>query len=280
MGTSGSYAGSGGRDWNDLNTALDDWLDDLPVGSGTQVGDDAAGGNEPQVGQSDDPSANDQLDPGVVTALRPLGRAMLSGGRGSSGGGGTGLGGGRGRSGGRSPSGSGRSRARVGRVGGRLAAGVAGLRSGDATALQAIGLNLAELQALDPYRQTQRLLEAATEERVATTLEEDEVHKAVNRTAVWALTEAVPPEVDEVIRRFIVEYVYEVFLTECGASLRSGDRDGVVAAAAEDRVRATIAALARQVPVQRTSVDATGLGMVAEKVLEQTLRIHTDGTEK
>ena len=30
MGTSGSYGGSGGQDWNELQRELDRWLDGLP----------------------------------------------------------------------------------------------------------------------------------------------------------------------------------------------------------------------------------------------------------
>ena len=203
--------------------------------------------------------------------LRPLRRAMLAG-SGSSGG----LGGG-GRGGGRSPSGTGRSSARVGRVGGRLVAGVTGIRSGDAPGLVAIGLNLAELEVLDPYRQAQRLLEAATEQGSARTLEEEELHAAASRTAIWALTEPQAPDVDEVIRRFVVEYVYEVFLTEGGAVLRGGDRDGVAASAAEDRVRDTIVALVRGIQIDGDKLDATDLANATERVLNDTLQIH--GTE-
>lgn len=281
MGTSGSYSGSGGRDWNDLNGAIDDWLTALSEGTDVEGDEVDAEGTGPEDTPSDNPDSGEQIDPAIVAALRPLGRAILSGGRGRgdgpSGGGGGGSPGAGPRTGGRSPSGSGRSRARVGRVGGRLAVGIAGLRDGDADALRTIGLDLTELQALDPYRQAQRLLEAATEENVAITLEEDEVHKAVNRTAIWALTDAAGPEVNEVIRRFIVEYVCEVFFTEGGTTLRSGLRDGVFAVGVEDRVRDTVTALARQAPVQGTNLSAENLGLAVEGVLEQTLMIHATG---
>jgi len=141
----------------------------------------------------------------------------------------------------------------------------------------ALGLDLAELQALDPYRQAQRLLQAATEQGAATTLEEEELHASASRTAIWALTEAQAPEVDEVIRRFIIEYVYEIVLKEGGAVLRGGERDGVAASAAEDRVRDTIVALVRVAPIERGKLDATDLANATERVLNDVLLIHGTG---
>ena len=305
MGTSGSYGGSAGRDWSELRQDLADWLDTLPGGpdetaddgsdetddhgqdeAGDDGRDETGDGGRDETGDDgpddENPPGNPPQDPRdpdpeVLRVLRPLRRAVLAGGAGSGGLGGGGTGGGGTGGGGRSPSGTGRSAARVGRVGGRLAAGVTGIRSGNAPGLLAIGLDLAELQALDPYRQAQRLLQAATEQGAATTLEEEELHAAASRTAIWALTEGQAPDVDEVIRRFIVEYVYEVFLTEGGAVLRGGERDGVAASAAEDRVRDTIVALVRSTPIDRGRLDATGLTNATERVLKDALQIH--GTE-
>ena len=283
MGTSGSYGGSGGRDWRELQQELDHWLDHLPgVGDDPSPGDESDGlrgaedepaaenGPDPDSSPDERPKDLERLDPAVLRVLRPLRRGILAGGSGSgdvpsgreSGGGG------------RSPSGSGRARSRVGRVGGRLAAGISGIRAGNAAALLALGLNLTELQTLDPYRQAQRLLKAATEEGVATTLEEDELQVAASRTAIWGITSAEAPNVDEVIRRFIVEYVYEVFLTEGGAILRGGQRDGVAANGAEGRVRDTIVALVRAIPIELASLDATDLAGATERVLTHAMQIH------
>ena len=285
MGTSGSYGGSGGRDWSELRQDLADWLDTLPGGpdeTGDDGPDETNDGGPDETGGGENPPGDSPRDPRdpdpeVLRVLRPLRRAVLAGGGSSGDPGGGGTGGGGTGGGGRSPSGTGRSSARVGQVGGRLVAGVAGIRSGDAPGLLAIGLDLAELQALDPYKQAQRLLQAATEQGAATTLEEEELHAAASRTAIWALNEAQAPDVDEVVRRFIVEYVYEVFLTEGGAVLRGGDRDGVAASAAEDRVRDTIVALVRGTPIDRGQLDATDLANATERVLNDTLQIH--GTE-
>ena len=267
MGTSGAYGGSGGRDWSSLQRELDRWLDELPGGE-HQDGDnqdvDSPGRESP---------ADEAPDSAVLQVLRPLRRAL---GRGGGGGGGNGAGlvGGRRGRGGRSPSGSGRSRTRAARVGGRVAAGVSALRTGDATALRAFDLDLAELESLDPYAQARRIIEAATEESVATTLEEEEIRTAATRTAIWGLTEPVAPSAQEVVRRFIEEYVYAVFLTEGGTVLRTGARDGVTAVHAEDRVRRTITALVRAAPIERDSLDTEELEAIAGRVLAHTLQIH------
>ncbi|MCY4583358.1 MAG: hypothetical protein OXE50_11265 [Chloroflexi bacterium] len=59
--------------------------------------------------------------------------------------------------------------------------------------------------------------------------------------------------------------------------LRGGERDGVAASAAEDRVRDTIVALVRSTPIDRGRLDATGLTNATERVLKDALQIH--GTE-
>jgi hypothetical protein len=271
MGTSGSYAGSGGGDWGKLREELDEWLNSLP----NAPEEPAHPSEEAPLGQVDD--RPDDPDEAVIEVLRPLATTLLSGGRGSADGpsGGAGIGvSGRPTGGGRSPSGTGRSRARVGRVGGQLASGIAAFRSGNAAVLVDLGLDLAELRGLDPVRQAQRIVAAATGEAAPTTLEEEEVQTAANRTAIWALTEPQPPDIEEIIRRFVVEYVYEVFLTEGGTILRSGDRDGVSAVAAEDRVKATIAALAREVAIDPRGLTPGELTDLVEQVYQQTLRIH------
>jgi len=276
MGTSGSYGGSGGADWGRLRDELEEWLDSLP---GTPNVEPPTETEPPDLAPPE--GRPDQPDEAVIDILRPLAAALLSGGRGRADGPSAGAGPGVRdgvAGGGRSPSGRARSRARAARVGGRLAAGIAALRSRDATGLSALGLDLAELRALDPIRQAQRILAAATEEDAATTLEEEELQTAANRAAIWALTDGQQADVEDVVRRFVVEYVYEVFLTEAGHTLRSGNRNGIIAIAAEDRVRETITALARAVPIDRTGLAPGELAQLVERVLEQTLRIH-EGSE-
>ena len=109
---------------------------------------------------------------------------------------------------------------------------------------------------------------------MAATLEEEELHVAANRTAIWGLTESDSPSVQQVIHRFVEEYVFEVFLMEGGAVLRGGGRDGTAAVAAEDRVRRTIVALVRNTPIERDTRDPSQLAAIAERVLTNALQIH------
>ena len=109
---------------------------------------------------------------------------------------------------------------------------------------------------------------------MAATLEEEELHVAANRTAIWGLTESDSPSVQQVIHRFVEEYVFEVFLMEGGAILRGGGRDGTAAVATEDRVRRTIAALVRNTPIERDTLDPSQLADIAERVLTNALQIH------
>ena len=275
MGTTAPYGGSGGRDWKKLREGVENWLDSLP-GAGEEVpGDEGGGGNGDEEGDQGRPGQPDQTTlPDLVGAF---GRAFQSGGGSSDGpsaGGGIGSRGGTGTSSGRSPSGTGRSPALAGRVGGRLAVGIVGMRAGDGTALDAIGIDFAEMQGLDTYGQAQMLVRAATENSVATSMEDEEIQAASNKTAIWALERNDAPEANEVVQRFITEYVYRVFLTESGSILRSGSRDGVAAVAAEKQIWETIEALVRGFPLRSTGMGPVELGGAAEKVLKQVLQIH------
>jgi hypothetical protein len=266
VGTSKGYGGSGG-DWNEVSEELADWLDSLPSAPITET--------SQTDGDPHGPTDND-TEP-IVSLLRPFARILNSGGAGTADGpsGGGGVSSGAVLPGGRSPSRTGRSRRRVGRVGGRLASGVLALRAGDQPVLSTLGLSLTELAALDPYRQAQLLVEAATGAERPTTLEEEELHTAAYRVAVWSLTsdEAVPAE--DVIRRFVAEYVYEVFLTENGSSLRSADHDGASMVAAEQLVKSTIEALSKQISLDGELASGE-LEQVVESVYQQALHIFSE----
>ena len=267
MGTSSPYGGSGGRDWSDLRKELDDWLDELPGSRDTSPDDGTKDSESPPSNEQRHP---DDPDPEILRVLRPLRRAISAGAGGSTVGLTRGGIGGRGHS----PSGPGRPWRRVGRVGGRLAVGISGIRSGNASALQSIGLNLADLEDHNPYRQAQRLLEAATEDTVATTLEEEELQTAAIHTAIWGLGLQEDPSAKDVVRQFVGEYVYQVFLTEGGSVLRQGQRDGADTRMAEERVRDTIMALARAATVDQVRLDAGSLAKTTERVLAHALEIH------
>ena len=283
MGSSGSYGGSGGKDWSRFRQDVDDWLNSLPEPEKESPSDDESIAKDKEDSQpkddkdsSPDEDANEQY-PATNQMLKSFRRAFRSGSQGTADG--PSSGGGARRSG-RSPSGSGRPIARVSRVGGTVLLGVSGIRSGNAGVLRSIGLDLAELETLNPYQQAQRLLQIATGADSATTLEDEELHLAANRTAIWALKKEQDTDARSLIRRFVVEYVNEVFRTESGAVLRSGERDGVVAVSMEDRVRNTIEASVRNTPLDKVTLDAKILGSTIQLVLNQVFEIHGSPTEK
>lgn len=267
MGTSKGYGGSGGKNWKELQGNIADWLDSLPTPDAEPTIDDPP--NTDSI-ESDEQHENENIiDPAIANALRPLASALTWGVSNIGIGNGVVTEGGGGSSG-RAP-GRGRSRTRAARVGSRLASGVVALRSGDSAAMDALGLDLNVLQALkNVYQQAQMLAEAAAES-IPNNLEDDELRKAATSTAIWALAmDGEGPQVEEIIRQFVKDYVYEVILTEIGSVLRSGDRDGVAAVEAEERIRSTISALADTVQIQVRQDDRADLAAVVDQVLEST----------
>ena len=276
MGTSGAYGGSGHRPWNDLQENAADWLDSLPDSDGVPAADVSPESGE-LVPESETPDADGQIDEEVIDFLRPISRALKWGASFSSAPTSSPIGPpltGR-MGGGRSPGGGGRSRLRAATVGARLATGIAALRAGDTEAAAELGLDLSQLEALgDPYLQSQLLLESAVE-GVPGSLEDDELRMAAIRTAIWALEDgAGGQDAVEILRYFVAEYVYEIVLTEIGAVLRSGSRDGADAVAAEDRIHSTIVALAKNVPIDVELSGQADLREIAERILIEVHNIH------
>ena len=290
MGSSGSYGGSGGKDWSRFRQDVDDWLNTLPEPEKQSPNEDESIAKDKEDSQpkddkdtSPDEKANEQVysrhpnarspsagpfvqaaeerlmaHPPVVGLVRAVAcedqadplpvRADPS----------------------PAPA----------RLAEQFYSGVSGIRSGNAAALRSIGLDLAELETLNPYQQAQRLFQVAIETDAVTTLEDDELQLAANRTAIWALKREQETDARSLVRRFVVEYVNEVFHTESGAVLRSGERDGVVAVSMEDRVRNTIEASVRNTPLDKMTLDAKSLGTTIQLVLNQVFEIHGGPTEK
>ena len=280
MGSSGSYAGSGGRDWSRFRRDVDDWLNSLPEPEEESPSkDQSVTKDDEKSPPADDKDSSpdektEEQDPATTQLLNSFRRALRSGSRGTADGPSSGGGPSRTRRRSRSPSGAGRSIARASTVGGTVLLGVSAIRSRNAAALQSIGLDLAELESLNPYQQAQQLFQVAVGADSVTTLEDNELQLAANRTAIWALKSEQEHGVRSLIRRFVVEYVNQVFLTESGTTLRSGERDGVEAVNMEDRVRNTIEALVRNTPMENPSLDAESLGTAVQGVLSQVFEIH------
>lgn len=279
MGTSDGYKGSGGA-WNGAQNGLDALLSGGDATLADVCG-DAAGalgwdaGVTPSAEDGDGaegaPSAGEGPIPFTGAGATPI----RIGGRGGGGGGGATGGGARhagGRQGGRSGgAGAARSRQRAARAGARVAAAGYALRAGDAAALRALGLELASLAGLSPGQQAQRIVDVVI--GTASTFQDAEIARASATTIIRLLESAVEPSPTETLRIFATEYVYEAFLTELGAEMRDGSRDGGAGVVTENDIHDLIEACVASLQIEGASVNANDLEAALNDVLEFTRRI-------
>lgn len=275
MGTSGAYTGAGGRLGKDTSQGLSDWLDSLA--GGTDSGDSTP--NRDDAGAGDKPAT--QLPPQAVSGLLGLLRPRSSGGGASDGpgaGGGaiTARGGSAADGSGRARAGSGRSSQRLASVGGRAGAGAYAYVRGDAVALVALGLNYAELRALnDPFEVTRRIVNAVCGQQADGRLEEAEERYVAASVADWVLQQSddgTPPEVDDVARYAIATIVAEVLSSELGAALRN--RPDEVVDVAEDELRDAARVLAEQTELSASGPTEDELTRAIEHGIERLRQIY------
>lgn len=232
MGTADAYGGSPG--WNKVRDQTREWLDS---GGGGIGGDDLAPtlpvppppsadlleGGPPMVGPT--------ISPSLAVVIAGLG-GLLAGGSGGAAGGRS--------SGGGSSGGGGRSTTRASSVGSRALGGAYGVRAGVAGPLAELGLDLAELLGLTRYQQAQRILDAAIGPRGDVL--DSELRKTNAAVVLWALTEEVEPTPVELANRWVVEYVWEAWITESGPTLQEHVADGYDRVWAEQEMRAALEA--------------------------------------
>lgn len=244
MGTSGAYGGSPG--WNKVRDQTREWLNS---GGGGGDGD----GSPPPVPPTPPPETPEErptiprptITPTLARVITGLG-ALLAGGGGGGGGGG--------------PSGGeGRSTGRAARAGGRALGGAYGARTGTAGALAELGLDLGELSGLSKYQQAKRILDAAIGPRGDVL--DSELRKTNAEVVLWALSEEIEPTPVEMANRWVVEYVWQVWLTESGPTLQEHSGAGYDRLRAEQEMRVALEALvsARGLPADRplTGADFT-----------------------
>ena len=214
MGTSGAYGGSPG--FKPVRDQTKGWLGAGAAGAGG--GGDGPPGLPvlppgPPVPPTPIPGAP-PVGPALARIIASLGAALAGGGGGA---GATALNGG------------GRSTARASTAGGRALGGAYGARTGSAAALGELGLDLGELAGLSRYQQARRIVEAAIGPRGDVL--DSELRQANASVVLWALTEEVEPTPADLANRWVVEYVWEVWITESGPLLQEHS------AAGSDRVR-------------------------------------------
>ena len=230
MGTSGAYGGSPG--WQRVKDQTQEWLNGGADGGGAGAGppaDPSPQAPPPDIREPGPPVPTPpSISPALASIISVLGRAITSGG-GGGGGAARGLTGG-----------GGRSVARASNVGGRALGGVYGVRTGAAPTLRELGLDLAELAGLTRYQQAQRILDAAIGPRGDVL--ESELRKTNAEVVLWALTEEVEPTPVELANRWVVEYVWEVWITESGTSLQEHSPNSNDRVRVEQEMRAALEA--------------------------------------
>jgi hypothetical protein len=122
-----------------------------------------------------------------------------------------------------------------------------------------LGLDLGQLAGLSRYQQAQRILDAAIGPRGDVL--DSELRKTNASVVLWALTEEVEPTPVELANRWVVEYVWEVWITESGPALQEHSVEGSSRVRAEQEMRAALEATvsARALPEDRplTTADFT-----------------------
>lgn len=264
MGTSGAYGGSSGAGFSRARRMINEFISDPSADTAKPAlqqlvdaldwqGDDAT---EAGIAGSSGSTTEPASDPRPGAPMRPS--TTHRGSRGA----GTGAGGSGGGSGGGGGAGGGRSRGRAARVGGRAAAAGYALRTGDAEALAALGLDLAELADLDAFEQTSRIVDTLV--KSSGSIEDDEMRRATASALLELLEYDGDVDGDTTVRLFISEYIFEIAITEFGDKLRDGSRPGEQSVADEDVLKDTI----------RANVDQMqfGAGGVSPEAFEAAIR--------
>lgn len=227
MGTSGAYGGSPG--WKPVRDQTQQWLGTGAAGGGT-AGESGPGSGIPPsdaTGARTLISGLPPVSPALARIIAALGAALTSGG-GSRGGGSALTGSG------------GRSTARASTVGGRALGGAYGVRTGSAATLGELGLDLAELAGLSGYQQARRIVEAAIGPRGDVL--ESELRQANAEVVLWALMEEIEPTPTDLANRWVVEYVWQVWVTESGSILQEHSPEGIDRVRLEQEMRAALEA--------------------------------------
>ena len=225
MGTSGAYGGSPG--FKPVRDQTQQWLGAGAPGSG---GGDGLPGPPvlppgPPMPPRPVPGAP-SVGPALARIIAALGAALAGGGGGH---GGAGI-----------LTGGGRSTVRASTAGGRALGGAYGARTGSAAALGELGLDLGELAGLSRYQQARRIVEAAIGPRGDVL--DSELRQANASVVLWALTEEVEPTPADLANRWVVEYVWEVWVTESGPLLQEHSADGGDRVRLEQEMRAALEA--------------------------------------
>lgn len=280
MGTSGSYGGSGGAAWSNARRAATALGSSPTAGNARRAAAAAAAalaGWEELPPTAEDPVPSEPavpdgrvLPPPVgpsLSALPPL--TSLGGsprGRTRSGGRGTAAMGGRGVA--RIRTGSSRSPRRAAFAAARIAYAGYAAREGDAAALAAVGIDIADLAGHTARHQCNVILNAILD--LPRTLQEQELRLACSTTLIELLNDEAGLPPNDVVRLFVSNYLVEIMAVELSASERESS-DGLDA---ERILRQTVeAVVAREVARMGSQVTSLDFERVIAGTLERVRRI-------
>ena len=264
MGTSGAYGGSPG--WNHTRKDTESWL----IG---KVDEGEPNPDQCNANQSDQQSAIEPTADQSIAQLNPylialfgriashLSRELMG-------------------SGAREPgtNGAGRTlgnvsgRRRAATSGGVAVAGVYGLRNRSARATNDVGLDLDDLENLSSFEKARRIVDVAT---MRSGLIEDAELREVNANFVsWEIEQALPPTPEQLVRQWVTECVFRVWLTEAGEILRNGLRDGISTHGLEREARATLEAAVSRIDIPLGGIRATHFESAIRNLLGMLGRIY------
>jgi hypothetical protein len=271
MGTSDGYAGSGGA-WSGMDDVAEDFAANPTDEQAEQLVNQALQALNNESEQSGDGDESDGGEPDLPPPFVPTAGTLPGvrvrapsggGGGGASGGGGARGGGGRTRT---SGSGGGRSRARTSQAGGRAIAAGRALRAGDAAALDALGLSLADLEGLSEFDQVKRILDATVP--ASGSPQESEVRRAASKTLI-ALLKDGDDSPRAAVETFVCEYVFHMIVTEHGERFNHGDKSGTNVAKIEARLKGAIRAYTSKVEFPDGVITARDFQGAIDSVLKK-----------
>jgi len=259
---------------------------DLPADAGgSSDGGGVAGGDDSEldalwssIGDAlvgEDPSLGDaQPDAGAIS----LGRLLPQ--RGSFAGGGAATGASAARPGGpagRTGAGSKRQVVRSAARGGAAVGAGYALRQGDAESLAELGLDLDRLRSMGPVRQCAAILDAVLGEGGHP--DEYALRKASTESLKEVLLAETPPDEREVLRGFVVNYIFELSLVELQAQLNAGAIDPREAAQREKQIRRYLGRRVATIGLTDGRIESKDLREASARLTAETIRVLRAGSE-
>ena len=144
-----------------------------------------------------------------------------------------------------------------------------GARSGDEESVGDAGLSLSDLAALSPFRRAQRIIDAAA--GASALLKDAELREVHAHVVCWAIEQELFPTPADMVKRWVCEYLYRVWLMEAGSTLRDGSLDGELTRTLEQDFRAFLEARLSDTELSVDGIRASHIEAAIRAIL-QTIR--------